>query len=127
MWFVDQIGWEEHKLLEDQDRKEKETMEKASRYRREIVLVLVVMPLFFLTGHFLAHAEMGELSKAVFYVQWYDVGKAALEGLKGVKRVEKGFRRFKEINTVYYDASIISIEEMEEALKKVKTYRGTVK
>jgi copper chaperone CopZ len=55
------------------------------------------------------------------------VGKAALEGLKGVKRVEKGFRRFKEINTVYYDSTLISIEEMEEALKEAGTYRGTVK
>jgi len=55
------------------------------------------------------------------------VGKAALEGLKGVKSVEKGFRHLKEINTVYYDPAIITIEEMEEALKKVATYRGTVR
>jgi copper chaperone CopZ len=55
------------------------------------------------------------------------VGKAALEGLQGVKKVEKGFRNFKEINTVYYDPAIISIEEMEEALKEAKTYRGTMR
>jgi hypothetical protein len=55
------------------------------------------------------------------------VGKAALEGLKGIKRVEKGFLHFKEINTVYYEPAIISIKEMEEALKKAKTYRGTVR
>jgi hypothetical protein len=41
--------------------------------------------------------------------------------------VEKGFRGFKEINTVYYDPALITIEEMEKALKKAGTYRGTVK
>lgn len=55
------------------------------------------------------------------------MGKAALEGLQGVKKVEKGFRHFKEINTVYYDPATISIEEMEEALKEAKTYRGTMR
>jgi hypothetical protein len=53
------------------------------------------------------------------------VGQSALEGLKGVRLVEKGFRGFKETNTVYYDASVIAIEEMEAALKKSGTYRGT--
>ncbi|MBI5076342.1 MAG: hypothetical protein HZB62_14415 [Nitrospirae bacterium] len=54
------------------------------------------------------------------------MGKEALEGLKGVKRVEKGFRHFKEINTVYYDPAVITIEEMEAALKKAGTYLETV-
>jgi len=43
-----------------------------------------------------------------------------------VKRVEKGFRYLKEINTVYYDPQVITIEEMETALKKAGTYTGTV-
>jgi len=34
---------------------------------------------------------------------------------------------FKEITTVYYDAPTINIEEMEDALRKAKTYQGTVK
>jgi hypothetical protein len=50
-----------------------------------------------------------------------------LEGLKGVKKVERGFRNSKEINTVYYDPSVITIEEMENALKKVGTFLGTLK
>ena len=66
-------------------------------------------------------------SEVIFYVKWFDVGKEALEGLKGVTRVEKGFRYFKEINTVYYDPAVITIEEMELALKKAGTYLGTVK
>jgi len=44
-----------------------------------------------------------------------------------VKTVEKGFRYLKEINTVYYDPAVITIEEMEAALKKAGTYMGTVK
>ena len=55
------------------------------------------------------------------------MGKAALEGLKGVKKVERGFKDFKEINTAFYDPTLITIEEMEEALKRAQTYRGTVK
>jgi len=53
------------------------------------------------------------------------VGKAALDGLEGVERVEKGFHGFKEINTVYYDPAVIGIEALEAALKKAGTYRGT--
>ena len=55
------------------------------------------------------------------------MGKAALEGLKGVKRIENGFRNGKEINTVYYDPNLITIEAMEKALKKAGTYRGSVR
>jgi len=44
-----------------------------------------------------------------------------------VKRVEKGFRYLKEINTVYYDPAVITIREMETVLKKAGTYTGTVK
>jgi hypothetical protein len=44
-----------------------------------------------------------------------------------VKRVETGFRYFREIDTVIYDPTVITVEEMESALKKAGTYRGTVK
>jgi len=44
-----------------------------------------------------------------------------------VTRVEKDYRNFKEINTVYYDPKVISIEEMELVLKKAGTYIETVK
>ena len=55
------------------------------------------------------------------------MGEAALEGLEGIKRIDKGFHNFKEINAVYYEASTITIEEMEDALRKAGTYQGTVK
>jgi hypothetical protein len=55
------------------------------------------------------------------------VGQAALDGLPGVKKIEKGFQKFKEINTVYYDPSLITIAEMEQILKKAGTYIGTAK
>jgi len=66
-------------------------------------------------------------AEVIFVVTWYDVGKAALEGLHGVLKVENGFRFFKEINTVFYDPKIITIEEMEKVLKKAGTYKETVK
>lgn len=51
----------------------------------------------------------------------------ALVGLKGVTKVEKGFLHSREINTVYYNPDVITIEEMEMALKKAGTYVETVK
>jgi hypothetical protein len=55
------------------------------------------------------------------------VGKRALEGLKGVKKVKRGFSGFKEINTVYFDPEHITVEKMENALKQAGTYIGTAK
>ena len=89
--------------------------------------VLFFITLSFADGYRPVHAENPELSTAVFYVQWFDVGETALEGLEGIKRIEKGFYNSKEINTVYYESSKITIEEMEDALKKAGTYIGTVK
>ena len=84
-----------------------------------------IITLVALAGYGVSQAGSPEISSATFFVGWYDVGQAALEGLIGVKKVEKGFRGFKEINTVYYDPAVITIEEMETALKKARTYRGT--
>jgi hypothetical protein len=42
-----------------------------------------------------------------------------------VKKVGRGFRNSKEMNTVYYDPSVITIEEMEDALEKAGTFLGT--
>ena len=89
------------------------------------LLVLIALPL--IDGYRPSLAEKPELSSVTFYVQWYDVGEAALEGLEGIKRVVKGFHNFKEINTVYYEASTVTIEEMEKALKDAGTYFGTAK
>ncbi len=91
------------------------------------MVVSVLIFLFVFSGYGAFSAQKDEESKVTFFVRWYDVGKEALEGLKGVKKVEKGFRNSKEINTVYYDPSLITIEEMEMALKKAGTYLGTAK
>jgi hypothetical protein len=40
--------------------------------------------------------------------------------------VDKGFRFHKEINTVYYEADKISVEEMEAALNAAGTYKGII-
>jgi copper chaperone CopZ len=54
------------------------------------------------------------------------VGKAALEGLDGVKKVSNGWSDFTEINTVYYDPEKITVKEMEKVLKKAGTYKKTI-
>lgn len=93
-----------------------------------LILPLVVLIVLLLVNDYrLSFAEDPKLSTVMFYVQWYDVGETALEGLDGIKRVDKGFHNFKEINTVYYGASSITIEEMKDALGKAGTYRGIVK
>ena len=53
------------------------------------------------------------------------MGKAALEGLHGVKKVEKGFRGAREINTVTFDPAEITVDKMVEALTRAETYQGT--
>ena len=74
-----------------------------------------------------AMAAKEETSKVVFAVQWYDVGKRALEGLNGVKKVERGRYLIYEINTVYFDSNKITEKEMKEILIKVGTYIKTIK
>ena len=85
-----------------------------------------MVTLTLITGVVYSNAEKKEVSKAIFYVGWYDIGKAALDGLKGVISVEKGFHNSKEINTVFYDPSVITIKEMENALREAGTYQGMV-
>ncbi|NNF83958.1 MAG: hypothetical protein HKM29_02250 [Deltaproteobacteria bacterium] len=55
------------------------------------------------------------------------MGKAALEGLPGVIKVDKGFRGMREINTVHFDPGEITVEDMVKALTRAGTYRGTAK
>jgi copper chaperone CopZ len=74
-----------------------------------------------------AVAEEADRSKVVFVVHCYDEGKNALKGRKGILKVERGFRNFQEINTVYYDPKVVSLDEMEKALKSAGTYKETIR
>ena len=65
-------------------------------------------------------------AKITFVVKWFDMGQAALERLPGVVRIDKGFFKSSEINTVYYDPAKIAVTEMEDALKKAGTYLNTM-
>ena len=89
-----------------------------------IMLMVIILPIISIGAK---DSQGGEasLAKATFYVYWYDVGKSALEELKGVKKVENGWHNLKEITRVYYDPAALTIGEMEAALKKAKTYQGT--
>ena len=92
-----------------------------------VLSAAAMLGLIIFTGYEVVHADQDDLSTTVFFVTWYDVGQAVLEGLDGIQKVENGFRGFKEINTVYYEPAIITIEEMEMSLKKAETYLGTAK
>ena len=95
-------------------------------YTKAKILILLMITALFCISEDLTFAGQTELdSKVTFTVQWYDVGKAALDGLQGVHKVEKGFRGSKEINTVYFDPDLITIEKMQDALKAADTYVGT--
>jgi hypothetical protein len=55
------------------------------------------------------------------------VGESVLEGLKGVELVNSGFQDSQETNTVWLNPDLISIDEMEKALKEAGVYLGTAK
>ncbi len=73
-----------------------------------------------------ALAQKTGTSKVTFKVRCYDDGKAALQGLNGIRKVETGFHYIHETDTVYYDPNVITIKEMESALKKAGTYVETI-
>jgi hypothetical protein len=54
------------------------------------------------------------------------VGKAALDGLPGLKKVKRGWHNRREINTVTYDPMKISVAEMIAHLKTAGTFAGVV-
>lgn len=94
--------------------------------KKLLVLIGLALLLFLLPNPGLSNSVSKD-SIIVFQVAWYDVGKAALEGLPGVKNVINRFKGAKEVNIVTYDSSQISIEKMAMILKKVKTYQGILK
>jgi len=73
-----------------------------------------------------AFAQEEGQSKVVFKVKCYDDGKTALQGLKGITRIETGFHYLHETDTVYFDPTMITVEEMEAALKKAGTFVETL-
>jgi copper chaperone CopZ len=80
----------------------------------------------FLLGSESAIAQEAETYKAVFIVKCYDDGKAALQHLKGVQKIETGFHHMNETDTVFYNPKVIKVEDMESALKKAGTYVKTL-
>ena len=94
--------------------------------KTNILILLMITALLCISGSLVFADQKAPDSKVSFTVQWYDVGKAALDGLQGVHEVEKGFRGSEEINTVYYDPDLITIEKMQDALKAADTYVGTL-
>ncbi len=78
------------------------------------------------TGDGTAVAQQQSTGEVVFKVRCYDEGKAALRGMKGILRIETGFHYLHETDTVFFDPKAVTVEEMEEALKKAGTYVETL-
>ena len=89
-----------------------------------LLLAKLVLVWLMCAGCTASFADNSNLATVTFYVGWYSIGKAALEGLNGIYKVENGFKNSREINTVIYDPKVISIQEMEDILKKANTYLG---
>ncbi len=70
-------------------------------------------------------AEKGTAT-AVFKVRCYDEGKSALQGMMGIKSIKTGFHYLHETDTVTYDPAVITVDEMEAALKQAGTYVETI-
>jgi copper chaperone CopZ len=73
-----------------------------------------------------AIAQEQGTKKVIFRVRCYDEGKAALRGMKGIQRIETGFHYLHETDTVYFDPKVITVEDMEAALKQAGTYLETM-
>ena len=88
-------------------------------------LLFVLISTLVFIKHLPSEAENPDLPRVVFLVSWYDVGEDVLEGLNGVELVNSDYNGSNETNTVWYDPALISIDDMEKALKEAGTYLGT--
>jgi len=90
-----------------------------------VTLMLLISCIFLLCSP-AASSSATQLREATFTVGWFDVGKAALDGQKGVVTVEKGWQNMREVNRVVYDPKKIHLQELEDSLKKSGTYIDTI-
>ena len=49
-----------------------------------------------------------------------------LDGLKGVELVNSGYHGSMETTAVLYDPAVISLDQIEKALKDTRIYLGTI-
>ena len=78
----------------------------------------------------MASCSYGEVplgqSKATFVVHCYTVGQQALRGHPGVISVTPGWSGPREVDRVVFDPEKITVEQMEESLRRAGTYRETI-
>jgi len=55
------------------------------------------------------------------------VGEEVLDGLKGIELVNSGYHSSMETNAVLYNPALISVGQIEQALKDTGIYLGTLK
>src|SRR5271169_2061776 len=70
------------------------------------------------SGYRTAFTQENGIAKVIFKVKCYDEGKTALQGLKGIQKIDTGFHYIHETDTVYFNPTVITINEMESSLKK---------
>ena len=92
-----------------------------------LILLLMLISILAVNGSLTSNMQNRDLPKVVFYVSWFDVSEPVLDGLKGVELVNSDFDGSRERNTVWYDPALISIHEMEIALKELGIHQGTSK
>jgi hypothetical protein len=54
------------------------------------------------------------------------VGEEVLDGLKGIELVNSGYHGAMETNAVLYNPTLISVGQIEQALKDTGIYLGTL-
>ena len=102
---------------------------KKSINKPGVLFALILMLIFVLVinVNLASKSEKQDLPKVVFYVSWFDVSEPVLDGLKGVELVNSDYHGSRERNTVWYDPALISVHEMENALKEWGIHQGTAK
>ena len=104
-----------------------------------VVLLIATSSLFLYTGSRISNVTLFSVigpgtafsreqrtAQVIFKVRCYDEGKTALQGLQGIQRIDTGYHYLHETDTVYFDPKVITVEEMEAALKKAGTYIETI-
>ena len=116
-------------LLKKRTCYESKMKKKKSINKPGVLLTLILLLIFVLVvnGTLALKSESRELPKVIFYVSWFDVSEPVLDGLKGVELVNSDYHGYRERNTVWYDPALISVHEMETALKEAGIYQETAK
>ena len=92
-----------------------------------LISVLGLVAIMMFMSNMQREEENPDLAGAEFLVSWYDVGEDVLDGLNGIELVNSGYHGSTETNAVLYNPALISVGQIEKALKDTGIYLGTLK